>query len=129
MSASFSSIVNDDLVLPSLLNSLFPKNSTQVSYDALTAATATVPSDSLVVFCAPTAAQTLTLPSASSQSGRDLIVVNRVSQVITSASSNVVNIQDAATAGTALLPSGAGKWVHLLSNGVYWVAISKNDKV
>lgn len=128
MSASFSSIVNDDLVLLSLLNSFFPKNSTQVSYDALTAASATVPSDALVVFCTPGAAQTLTLPSAS-QAGRDLIVVNRAAFAISSASSNVINIQDASIVGTALLPSGAGEWVHLVSNGVYWLAIAKNDKL
>jgi len=68
---------------------------------------------------------TVTLPSASSISGRVLSFQNYQAQLIVSASSNVVPMTGAA-AGTAILAATIGKWATLVSDGTNWVITQSN---
>jgi hypothetical protein len=63
---------------------------------------------------------TVTLPSASSFSGRAITFQNYQDQLLVSASSNVVPRAGGA-AGTAILDAVAGNWATLVSNGTNWV--------
>jgi hypothetical protein len=63
---------------------------------------------------------TLTLPSASTYSGRILTIQNYQAQTVVSASSNVVP-QGGGAAGTAILAASVGDSTTLVSNGTNWV--------
>jgi len=68
---------------------------------------------------------TVTLPSASSISGRVLSFQNYQVQLLVSASSDVVPMTGAA-AGTAILAATVGKWATLVSDGTNWVITQSN---
>jgi len=70
-----------------------------------------------------TSALTLTLPDASTSTGRQLTVQNYQAQNVVSASSNVIPLGGGA-AGTAILANVASKWATLVSNGSNWVIMS-----
>lgn len=63
---------------------------------------------------------TVTLPAASSWSGRMVVFKNLQAQTLVSASSNVVPISGT-TPGTAILPATVGAWATLVSDGTNWV--------
>ena len=63
---------------------------------------------------------TLTFPAASSWTGRYITVKNLQSQLVVSASSNIVPI-DSTVAGTAILLNQTGNWATLVSDGTNWV--------
>jgi hypothetical protein len=63
---------------------------------------------------------TVTLPAASSWTGRTLTFKNMQAQTLVSASSNVVPI-DSTSAGTAILLAVAGNWATMVSDGTNWV--------
>jgi hypothetical protein len=63
---------------------------------------------------------TVTLPSASTYSGRTITFQNNQDQNLVSASSNVVP-QGGGAAGTAILENVSGNWATLVSNGTNWV--------
>jgi hypothetical protein len=67
---------------------------------------------------------TVTLPTASSYSGRVLTFQNYQAQFLVSASSNVVPLGGGA-AGTAILENVAGNWATLVSNGTNWVMMQE----
>jgi hypothetical protein len=67
---------------------------------------------------------TVTLPTASSYSGRALTFQNYQAQFLVSASSNVVPLGGGA-AGTAILENVAGNWATLVSNGTNWVTMQE----
>jgi hypothetical protein len=67
---------------------------------------------------------TVTLPTASSYSGRVLTFQNYQAQFLVSASSNVVPLAGGA-AGTAILENVAGNWATLVSNGTNWVTMQE----
>ena len=72
---------------------------------------------------------TVTLPAASSWTGRSLTFKNMQAQTLVSASSNVVPI-DSTTAGTAILLAVVGNWATMVSDGTNWVimqAASNNN--
>lgn len=72
---------------------------------------------------------TVTLPAASSWTGRYVTVKNMQAQLVNSASSNVVPL-DSTTAGTAILLGVVGNWATLVSDGTNWVimqAASNNN--
>ncbi|MEI6287161.1 MAG: hypothetical protein WCP79_11715 [Bacillota bacterium] len=72
---------------------------------------------------------TVTLPSASTNTGRELTFKNMQAQTLISASSNVVPI-DSTTAGTAILLGVVGNWATCVSDGTNWVimqAASNNN--
>lgn len=79
--------------------------------------------DSSIIYNA-SGSHTTTLPAATgTNAGRWLHVKSIAAQTIISASSNVVP-RNSATAGTALLASGAGNWASLQSNGTNWVVMA-----
>ena len=63
---------------------------------------------------------TVTLPTASTNSGRYLTFQNYQAQTLVSASSNVVP-QAGGAAGTAILLAVAGNWATMVSDGTNWV--------
>lgn len=67
---------------------------------------------------------TVTLPAASSYSGRSILIINNQAQTVVSASSNVVPAAGGA-AGTAILAGNAGDWAILNSNGTSWVIVAE----
>jgi hypothetical protein len=72
---------------------------------------------------------TVTLPAASSWTGRSLTFKNMQAQTLVSASSNVVPI-DSTIAGTAILLGVIGNWATMVSDGTNWVimqAASNNN--
>ena len=68
----------------------------------------------------PTTACTVTLPAASSWSGRSVMFTNYQTQTLISASSNVVPLGGGA-AGTAILLGVVGNWATLVSDGTNWI--------
>lgn len=62
---------------------------------------------------------TVTLPTASSFTGREILINNIQAQTVVSASSNVVPRAGGA-AGTAILAATAGAWALLVSDGTNW---------
>lgn len=68
---------------------------------------------------------TITLPTASSFSGRILRIKTIAAQTVVSASSNVVPLVGGA-AGTAILAATAGKWADLQSDGTNWIIMASN---
>lgn len=66
---------------------------------------------------------TVTLPTASSYTGRIITIQNYQAQTIVSASSNVVP-QGGGSAGTAIVPNVVGNWATLVSDGTNWVIMS-----
>lgn len=71
------------------------------------------------------ASVTVTLPTASSYTGREIIIKTIAAFTVVSASSNVVPIASA-TAGTAILAATAGKCATLVSDGTNWVIMCAN---
>jgi hypothetical protein len=67
---------------------------------------------------------TVTLPAASSWTGRTLTFKNMQAQTLVSASSNVVPI-DSTTAGTAILLAVAGNWATMVSDGTNWIIMQQ----
>jgi hypothetical protein len=66
---------------------------------------------------------TVTLPAASSWTGREFTIKTLQAFTVVSASSNVVPINGTA-AGTAILPATSGSWATLVSNGTAWVIMA-----
>lgn len=63
---------------------------------------------------------TVTLPTASTNTGRTLVFQNYQAQNLVSASSNVVP-QGGGAAATAILTNVAGNWARLVSDGTNWI--------
>lgn len=69
---------------------------------------------------------TVTLPTASSWTGREITIKTITSNSAVSASSNVVP-KDSASAGTAIIPLGNdGGWATLVSDGTNWIVMATN---
>jgi hypothetical protein len=68
---------------------------------------------------------TVTLPTASTQTGREITIKTIQAFTVISASSNVVPAASA-TAGTAILAATAGKFARLVSDGTNWVIMDNN---
>ncbi len=105
-----------------------PKSLAQPDFSVKAGDYTVVPGDVVVIF---SAAATITLPVPGPENaGRSLIVLTRGSNAIaTSASVPYVDVDVDPTSGstqTTLLSATGGNWVHLMSNGNRWVAISKN---
>ena len=67
---------------------------------------------------------TVTLPTASAWSGRQITFKNMQAQTLVSASSNVVPI-DNTTAGTAILLAVVGNWATMVSDGTNWIIMQQ----
>lgn len=68
-------------------------------------------------------ATTVTLPTASSWTGREIMIKTIQAQAVNSASSNVVPLIGG-SAGTAILTGTAGKWATLVSDGSNWIIMA-----
>lgn len=67
----------------------------------------------------------VTLPAASANVGKQIVIKTLQAQTVVSASSNVVPLTST-TAGTAILAATAGKWATLVSDGSNWVIMQAN---
>jgi hypothetical protein len=74
------------------------------------------------------ATNTVTLPTASSFTGRKIYLKTIQAQTVVSASANVVP-STSATAGTAILPATDGAWALLVSDGTNWIIMAANPLV
>jgi Tfp pilus assembly protein PilW len=91
---------------------------------SVVAASATVNGESNVV-CNYAGTVTLTLPAASSNSGRSIRIKTITANTVISASSNVKPI-NSNTTGTAILAATAGKFAILVSDGTDWIIMEAN---
>lgn len=85
----------------------------------VTAATYTVAVTDRDIIANRAGTVTLTLPAASSYTGREITVRTIQAQTVVSDASNVVPLVGGA-AGTAILAATAGKWARLVSDGTNW---------
>lgn len=69
------------------------------------------------------ATNTITLPTASSSTGRVIKFMTRTAQTVVSASSNVIQ-KGGGAATTAILPATIGAWAELVSDGTNWIIVS-----
>ena len=67
---------------------------------------------------------TVTLPTAATNVGREIMIKTIAAQTVVSASSNVKPI-DSNTAGTAILPATAGAWCTLVCDGTDWIVMQR----
>jgi hypothetical protein len=72
------------------------------------------------IICNKASTLTVTLPAASSWTGREVMIKTITAQTVVSASSNVAP-KNSATAGTAILAAAAGNWATLVSDGTNWI--------
>ena len=77
------------------------------------------------LICNGTASITVTLPTASAWTGREIMLKTIAAFTVISASSNVVPLAGGA-AGTAILAATAGKYVTLVSDGTNWIIMQAN---
>ncbi len=91
----------------------------------VTGATHTLGSTTNWLICNRAGTITVTLPAASSWTGREVMVKTVTANTVVSASSNVVPV-DGTAAGTAILAATAGKWASLVSDGTNWVITQAN---
>ena len=75
------------------------------------------------LICNGTATITVTLPAASSWTGREVMLKTIAAFTVVSASSNVVPLAGGA-AGTAILAATAGKFATLVSDGTNWITMA-----
>lgn len=69
------------------------------------------------------AGNTITLPAASTSSGRILKIMTRTAFAVTSASSNVTQ-KGGGAATNAILPATIGAWAELVSDGTTWLIVT-----
>jgi hypothetical protein len=93
-----------------------------------TGTTHTVAVTTTHLICNQAGTVTVTLPTASSFSGRELYIKTITANTVISASSNVVP-STSATAGTAILPATDGAWAFLVSDGTNWIIMAANPLV
>lgn len=67
----------------------------------------------------------ITLPSAATFSGRELMITNWQAQTVAASSSVVV--KNNAAAGTSILPATIGTWATLVSDGTNWIMTQYKD--
>ena len=92
----------------------------------VTAATHTVAETTSWIICNRAGAVTLTLPTASSFVGREIMVKTVQAQAVNSASANVVGIATT-SAGTSILSGTAGAWATLVSDGTNWIIMQRGQ--
>ena len=77
------------------------------------------------LICNGTASITVTLPTASAWTGREIMLKTIAAFTVVSASSNVVPLAGV-TAGTAILAATAGRFATLVSDGTNWIIMQAN---
>jgi hypothetical protein len=77
------------------------------------------------LICNGSASITVTLPTAATSAGREIMLKNLAAFTVISASSNVKPI-DSNTAGTAILPATVGAWCTLVCDGTDWIVMQRS---
>jgi hypothetical protein len=77
------------------------------------------------LICNKAGTTTVTMPSAATYPGREILISTIQAQTVVSASNNVVPLAGGAAA-TAILPAIAGKWAKLVSNATTWQIMASN---
>jgi hypothetical protein len=77
------------------------------------------------IICNGTASITVTLPTASAWTGREIMLKTIAAFTVVSATSNVVPLAGGA-ASTAILAATAGKYATLISDGTNWIIVQSN---
>lgn len=90
---------------------------------SVTTATATLNGTNTKVIVNYAGTCTLTLPTASSYTGRSILIKTITANAVNSNASNVVPL-NSGTAGTAILAATAGKWAELVSDGTNWIIMA-----
>ena len=85
----------------------------------------TVGSGETNFICNGGASITVTLPTASTNTGRVLVIKNIAAFTVVSASANVVPLAGGAAA-TAILAAVAGRFATLVSDGTNWITMTAN---
>jgi len=98
------------------------------TFQTVTGATANIGTDATWVICNRAGTINLTLPSASANPGRELIIKTITANAVNSAVgvNNVVPI-DSDVAGNTILPATDGAWALLVSNGTNWVIMQRGS--
>jgi hypothetical protein len=93
---------------------------------AITANTYSVlATDTWLIFNNASQTCTVTLPTASANKGRELVLRTIAAFTVVSATSNVVPLVGG-SAGTAILAATGGKWAYLVSDGTSWQIMMGN---
>jgi len=93
----------------------------------ITGTSYTVASTDYLLICNNSAALTITLPSASSSTGRILKLVKYNASSVISASSNVGNLNAGTTQNTFFVSNSvAGKFCEIISNGTIWQIVANS---
>lgn len=113
------------ITLEQIPQQFIPKEITTTTYTVLDSDNSLIFTQSNVV---------VTLPNAVTNSGREIYIRNRNSEgdfganqevSITSSHNNILNL-DSINVNNVILRASIGRFVHLQSNGSYWVVISGN---
>ena len=91
----------------------------------ITASTYTVADDVTWIICDRSGTVTLTLPTAATWEGREIMVKTVTANTVISNASNVIPLAGG-SAGTAILSATAGKWATLVYNGTNWIIMQAN---
>lgn len=75
------------------------------------------------IICNKSSSLTITLPAASSCTGREVMIKTITAQTVVSSSSNVIP-KEGGSAGTSILPATAGSWATLVSDGTNWIIMA-----
>ena len=86
----------------------------------------TVAASTSWLICDATGTILLTLPTASSWTGREIMVKTIQPQAVNSAANNVVPI-DGVAAGAGILPATDGAWCTLVSDGTNWIIMQRGN--
>lgn len=84
----------------------------------------TVLSSDTFITCNSSSTIILTLPSASANTGR-VLVIKTINKGVNSSTSNILALSSNAQTN-AILTATAGKWAQIVSNGTNWVIMSAN---
>jgi hypothetical protein len=83
-------------------------------------------SDSWIMVNNSAGTTTITLPTASNFTGRELFIKTTQNQAVVSNTSNVVGLLETISPGTSILDATDGKWATLVSDGTYWIIMQAN---
>jgi hypothetical protein len=83
-------------------------------------------SDSWIMVNNSAGTTTITLPTPSDFTGRELFIKTTQNQAVVSNTSNVVGLLATISTGTSILDATDGKWATLVSDGTYWIIMQAN---
>lgn len=121
----YTGIAQDNLTINSGQASNFTLNTVKSTAPVTKTTSFTLGATENFVVCNGAGTITVTLPTASANAGRVVMIKTIAAQAVNSASSNVLPI-DSSTPGTAIVTGTAGKWAILVCDGTNWVEMAAN---